>query len=284
MELHARVVGEPGAHRVGVCDDELSSTTCRSRRVGAHDLLHEPRKSAAVWVGLKRCVTWPVAISNAAYRSTTPWRRSRACAAPPGLSAAAGRCVRSALNRGLLSTLSTMRVRADAVESHHIRHLAAKAGSRLTLYVRTRCGLRPCARRVRHTATGAADRLASNRVVHRLRPAGGGDNANWRICSTVSAGTAWSRRPAFGRSRNPSTPASTNRRRMRETDSGDRSSWTAMSIPLAPAALSSTTRARRTTPAGADGRAITASNCLLLLSGHSHAEGSMCHPQNRSHA
>jgi hypothetical protein len=33
-----------------------------------------------------------------------------------------------------------------------------------------------------------------------------------------------------------------------------------MSIPLAPAALSNTTRARRTTPADAHGRAITASN------------------------
>jgi hypothetical protein len=55
-----------------------------------------------------------------------------------------------------------------------------------------------------------------------------------------------------------------------------------MSIPLTPAALRRMTRARRTTPAGADGRA-TNLQLLLLLTGDSHAEGSMCHPQNRSY-
>ena len=94
---------------------------------------------------------------------------------------------------------------------------------------------------------------------------GGGDRANWRICSKVSGGTAWSRRPAFGWSSSPSTPASTNRRRIRETDSGDKSSCTAMSIPLAPAALKRMTRARRTMPAGADGRAINALNCFCCV-------------------
>jgi hypothetical protein len=38
-----------------------------------------------------------------------------------------------------------------------------------------------------------------------------------------------------------------------------------MSTPLAPAALSGMTRTRRTRPAGADGRAITASNCVCCL-------------------
>ena len=61
------------------------------------------------------------------------------------------------------------------------------------------------------------------RVVHRLRPAGGGERASCTICSTVSGGTAWSRRPVFGRSDNPSTPSCTKRRRIRDTASGDRS-------------------------------------------------------------
>ena len=38
-----------------------------------------------------------------------------------------------------------------------------------------------------------------------------------------------------------------------------------MSIPLAPAALRRMTRARRTTPAGADGRATSASNCFCCF-------------------
>src|SRR3984957_7330521 len=82
----------------------------------------------------------------------------------------------------------------------------AKFGSRLTLYVRTRWGLRLLRRSTSDTQPG--DRrtsLASRRAVHRLRPAGGGDIASWTMRSTVSAGTAWSLRPDLGR-RSPSTP------------------------------------------------------------------------------
>ncbi len=56
--------------------------------------------------------------------------------------------------------------------------LAAKAGFRLALYVRTRCGFRPCARRMSETQPLVRPTAsARSRVVQRLRPAGGGDRA-----------------------------------------------------------------------------------------------------------
>src|SRR5262245_3005280 len=56
-------------------DDELSRMTCSSRFGYARTTFAmKARKSAAVWRALSRCVTSPVAISRAAYRSTTPWR------------------------------------------------------------------------------------------------------------------------------------------------------------------------------------------------------------------
>ena len=57
----------------------------------------------------------------------------------------------------------------------------------------------------------------------------------------------------------------------------------AMSIPARPPRHSAESpEPRRTTPAGAEGRAISCLQLLLLCSGDSHAEGNMCHPQNRS--
>ena len=53
--------------------------------------------------------------------------------------------------------------------------LAANCGSRLTLYVRVRCGLTPWARRTSDTQPLVNPTAwPKRRVVHRLRPAGGG--------------------------------------------------------------------------------------------------------------
>jgi hypothetical protein len=50
---------------------------------------------------------------------------------------------------------------------------------------------------------------------------------------------------------------------MRETYSAEIPTLLAISLPFTPSTLSRTTRARRTCPAGADGRAINFSNAFL---------------------
>lgn len=77
------------------------------------------------------------------------------------------------------------------------------------------------AQHVGYAAAGPPTATPSKRVVHRLRPAGGGESASCTIWSTVADGSAWSRRPAFGWSCTPSTPSRTKRRRMRDTASGE---------------------------------------------------------------
>src|SRR2546425_12138182 len=80
--------------------------------------------------------------------------------------------------------------------------LLANSGSRLTLYVRTKCGLTLLRRRASDTAPLLMPNcLASNRVVQRARPAGGGDIAQGTRLSTLSGESAWAFPPALGRSR-----------------------------------------------------------------------------------
>src|SRR6266436_9366956 len=68
---------------------------------------------------------------------------------------------------------------------------AANCGSRLTLYVRTRCGFTSRRRRQSDTAPLVIpNSFASSRVVQRDRPAGGGDIARFTIWSTSSGRSA----------------------------------------------------------------------------------------------
>ena len=129
----------------------------------------------------------PLVVVRVAHRPTRPQRQGR---------------LRSfqRLNRGLLVDAEHDRVVGRVeVESDDIADLGGEGRVATDLVRPHQMRLQAVrAQDVGDAATGAATTRASNRVVQRLRPAGGGDNANWRICSTVSAGTAWSRRPAFG--------------------------------------------------------------------------------------
>jgi hypothetical protein len=74
MELDARVLGEPGAHVLGIVRGRVVEHHME-RAVGIGAATFFMKRRNAVWLALSWCVTWPVAISSAAKRSITPWRR-----------------------------------------------------------------------------------------------------------------------------------------------------------------------------------------------------------------